>query len=91
MFRNTYYQLGEGETSALFNKTSTSPRGDDSDEMGDNLTVVDLGTNFVPIDIEAGGYHICAMAQSKGVKCWGQSIHSLSIQYLYSLCITISL
>ena len=63
-----------------------SPRGEDSDEMGDNLTVVDLGTNFVPVDIEAGGYHVCAMAQSKEVKCWGQLIHSLSIEYLCRLC-----
>ena len=51
--------------------------------MGDNLTVVDLGTNFVPIDIEAGAEHVCAMTKSKEVKCWGQFIHSLSIQYLH--------
>ena len=77
LFRNDYYQLGDG---------TTQRRGDGIGEMGDNLAAVDLGTDFVPIDIEAGGQHVCAMTQSNEVKCWGQLILSLSIQYLYRLC-----
>ena len=47
--------------------------------MGNNLTAVDLGTDFVPIDIEAGWSHACAMTEAKAVKCWGQSILSVYI------------
>ena len=74
LLRNDWYNLGDG---------TSQHRGDYSDEMGDNLTAVDLGTNFVPIDIQAGLSHVCAMTLSKEVKCWGQFIHSLSIQYLH--------
>ena len=77
LFSNTYYQLGDG---------TTGYRGDDSDEMGDNLNDVDLGTSFVPIDIAAGGWHVCAMTQSHAVKCWGKLVHSLYIQYHSVLC-----
>ena len=54
--------------------------------MGDNLNAVDLGTSFVPIDIAAGGWHVCAMTQSHAVKCWGKLVHSLYIQYHSVLC-----
>ena len=47
--------------------------------MGNNLNAVDLGTDFVPIDIEAGAHHVCAVTESKTVKCWGQYILSLFI------------
>ena len=39
--------------------------------MGNNLTAVDLGTNFIPTDIEAGGWHVCAMTDLQEIKCWG--------------------
>ena len=39
--------------------------------MGNNLTAVDLGTNFIPTDIEAGGFHVCAMTELQEIKCWG--------------------
>ena len=41
--------------------------------MGNNLTAVDLGTNFIPTDIEAGGYHTCALSELQEIKCWGQN------------------
>ena len=49
--------------------------------MGNNLNAVDLGTDFVPIDIEAGPFHVCAVTESKTVKCWGQYILSLFIYF----------
>merc|ERR1719334_672020 len=55
-------QLGYGDT---------ENRGDDSNEMGDNMVRVDLGTDFIPIDIEAGGFHVCALSEDQGMKCWG--------------------
>ena len=69
IFSNWDYQLGDG---------TTENRGDDSNEMGNNLSAVDLGTDFVPIDIEAGAHHVCAVTEVKTVKCWGQSIPSVS-------------
>ena len=45
--------------------------------MGDALSSVDIGSAFIPIDIMAGGYHVCAISESKAVKCWGQFIHSV--------------
>ena len=65
LFRNEDYQLGDG---------STQNRGDGSNEMGNALSTVDLGTDFIPIDVEAGVYHVCTISESKEVKCWGQSI-----------------
>ena len=40
-----------------------------------------MPSSFVPIDIAAGGHHVCAMTQPHTVKCWGKLIHSLYIQY----------
>ena len=45
--------------------------------MGDALSSVDLGSAFIPIDIMAGGSHVCVISGSKAVKCWGQLIHSV--------------
>ncbi len=55
-------------------------RGDDPNEMGDNLPYVNLGTNAQIVDIAAatGGYfesggvhHTCALFSTGQVKCWG--------------------
>eukprot|EP01083_Nonionella_stella_P125161 378457_1 len=54
--------LGYGDTNA---------RGDESSEMGHNLTEIDLGTNFIPIQIIAGYTHTCALSMSNKAKCWG--------------------
>jgi len=59
---NNRGQLGLGDT---------NQRGDASDEMGDNLPTVDLGTGRTAIAISAGGYHTCALLDNKSVKCWG--------------------
>ena len=37
----------------------TENRGDDSDEMGDNLPVVDLGSNFTIADMTGGNRVTC--------------------------------
>ena len=60
--RNYDGQLGYGDT---------NDRGGQSDQMGDNLKDIDLGSNFVAVHIEAGGWHSCALSQQGTAKCWG--------------------
>eukprot|EP01083_Nonionella_stella_P310335 1102260_1 len=49
----------------------TNNRGDEANEMGDSLLEIDLGTNFIPMQIVAGGDHTCALSTSNKVKCFG--------------------
>jgi len=60
--KNNLGQLGLGDTST---------RGDNSSEMGDNLTIVDLGSGRTATALEAGDYHTCAILDNASVKCWG--------------------
>ena len=46
--------------------------GDEPDEMGDYLDAVQLGTNFTPIHLTAGGDFNCALSLEKAIKCWGE-------------------
>ena len=59
---NTQGQLGLGDV---------AHRGDAAGEMGDNLPVVDLGTNRTARSLVAGGNHTCAILDDGRVKCWG--------------------
>ncbi|MBI4083652.1 MAG: Ig-like domain-containing protein, partial [Candidatus Lambdaproteobacteria bacterium] len=59
---NMYGQLGIG---------NTEHRGDEPGEMGDNLSVVDLGTGRTAVAIAAGEGHSCALLDTGQVKCWG--------------------
>ena len=55
-------QLGYGDT---------SNRGDGSNEMGNNLPTVDLGTGKTAKQVVAGKLHTCAILNDDTVKCWG--------------------
>ncbi|MCP4752908.1 MAG: hypothetical protein GY866_18635, partial [Proteobacteria bacterium] len=59
---NNYGQLGIGDS---------SHRGNESDEMGDYLPAVDLGTGGTVIAVSAGADHTCALLDNGAVKCWG--------------------
>eukprot|EP00798_Chlamydomonas_sp_ICE-L_P016181 gene16181-22342_t len=48
-------------------------RGDDVNEMGDKLPVVDLGTGRTATSITAGSYHNCALLDDGSMKCWGSN------------------
>ena len=63
---NSYGQLGQGDT---------DDRGDDINEMGDNLIAIDLGTDFNVSSIHCGGYHVCALSSVSDMKCWGRGLH----------------
>ena len=62
---NTSGQLGVGDT---VNRGATT---DGSDQMGDNLPVVDLGSGRTARGITAGDSHTCALLDNFSVKCWG--------------------
>lgn len=48
-------------------------RGDDPNEMGENLKAVDLGKDVIAIQLAGGGSHFCALLSNKTVKCWGSN------------------
>ena len=62
--RNNWGQLGVGHTSHI---------GDDANEMGNYLEVTNLG-DFIPVRIECGGEHSCALSQEGYLKCWGMNV-----------------
>eukprot|EP01083_Nonionella_stella_P087996 244995_1 len=64
--RNLYGELGYGDT---------NDRGDGANEMSDNLLEIELGTNFIPMQIVTGKYHTCALSTANKVKCCGWNIY----------------
>jgi cysteine-rich repeat protein len=61
---NAAGQLGLGDD---------EPRGVAMGQMGDNLDPVDLGSNFVALDLACGDDHTCAVSVDGKVKCWGDN------------------
>jgi alpha-tubulin suppressor-like RCC1 family protein len=60
---NNYYgQLGLGDT---------NNRGDEPNEMGDNLPVIGLGAGRTVLALSSAGYFDCAILDTGAVKCWG--------------------
>ena len=55
-------------------------RGDDTDEMGDNLKCVDLGDGFIPSKLVAGWYHNCVLGSNQ-IKCWGYPMTVISLPF----------
>jgi alpha-tubulin suppressor-like RCC1 family protein len=62
-----------GNAVALGLRESFSSRGDGSNEMGDALPYVDLGTNRKAVALYAGWAHTCARLDNATVKCWGKN------------------
>lgn len=60
--RNSSGQLGMGDK---------ANRGDGSNEMGDNLTALDLGTGRTASKVSGGLDFMCALLDNGTVKCWG--------------------
>ena len=58
--------LGQGNTTNI---------GDGSDEMGDNLSAIDLGTGRTAIGIDAGIYHTGTLLDNGTVKVWGYNVY----------------
>ena len=78
---NSYGQLGYGHTQNM---------GDEADEMGDSLSIVDLGSSFVPIQVDCGNEFTCALSTDFAIKCWGGYAVSLSVIVEYIRCHALS-
>lgn len=49
-------------------------RGDEANEMGDNLPTIDLGAGRTVQTLAAGLAHVCAVLDGGALKCWGRNI-----------------
>jgi alpha-tubulin suppressor-like RCC1 family protein len=67
---NTVKCWGDGGSGRL-GYGDTSSRGDNANEMGDNLATVDLGTDRTAKVITASNEHVCVILDNNTVKCWG--------------------
>ena len=59
-------QLGSGSTDDI---GATASFG----SMGNNLSVIDLGTGFNATKVSGGGDHSCALSTQYEVRCWGRN------------------
>ena len=60
-----YGQLGYGNGQTI---------GDDENEMGDDLSVISLGIDFLSIQVSCGWSHSCALSEDHQIKCWGLNL-----------------
>ena len=58
-------QLGQGNMNTIGNQPY---------EMGDNLSVIDLGFGRTAKAVAAGGFHTCVVLVNKNVLCWGSGM-----------------
>lgn len=61
---NAYGQLAQGDT---------VDRGDDTSEMGNALTQIDVRTPRTVVQMETGGEHACAVLDNGRIRCWGRN------------------
>ena len=62
--KNDYGQLGLGHTDSI---------GDETGEMGETLSTVNLGTGRTAKEVSSGRDHVCALLDNGTVKCWGRN------------------
>ena len=55
-------------------------RGDENNEMGDNLNSVDFGTGSV-LSIEVGALYSCVVLSTFNVRCWGDNAEGFYLDF----------
>ncbi|MFM2308860.1 MAG: hypothetical protein RLY87_981 [Chloroflexota bacterium] len=65
--QNNNAQLGSGSRTNI---------GNVAGQMGDNLSVVSIGSDRSVVDVVAGLQHVCVLLDNNAVKCWGGSINN---------------
>lgn len=55
----------------------TLDRGDQPNELGDQLPEVELGTNRTVVQVVAGGWRVCVILDDGSLKCFGVGRHGL--------------
>ena len=64
--RNTYGQLGQGDT---------VNRGSAASQLGDSLLAINLGAGRTAVKLTGGANHVCALLDNSTVKCFGSSFY----------------
>lgn len=62
---------GSGQLGLPNTDWDTDSRGDQANEMGDQLPFVDLGSGRLAKAVVVGQWHTCAILDNNEVKCWG--------------------
>ena len=78
---------GESHTCAILNngkvkcwgwdwavQNGQGTKGDQANEMGNNLPYIDLGTNRTATHISSGEFHNCVILDNGDFKCWGVDV-----------------
>ena len=65
---NIFGQLGYGDN---------INRGNNINDMGNNLTNINLGNGFIPKDISIGGYSTCVISINNNIKCFGSNSYGI--------------
>ena len=68
---NTTKCFGNGGNGRLGQENGAT-RGDNPNEMGDNLAVTNLGAGLYPISGDGWTNHSCAILSNGQIKCWGE-------------------
>ena len=73
-------QLGQGHDDNI---------GDDANEMGDNLDIIDWGSGFNVADIACGYFHTCALSTNGEMRCCGNGMYRANGQITAKISIII--
>lgn len=69
---------GDNRSGQLGQEIATTAVGSASNQMGDQLPITNLGTDFVATDVQCGRAFACALDTKGKAKCWGDnSFHQL--------------
>ena len=56
--------------------------------MGDNLTAINFGVDFVPMYVKCGGWGSCAVSEDFQLRCWGEIWETSSTRLIWGRDLT---